>query len=84
MASEADRVRRWREHLKGHARSGMSREAYCAWHGLSCSTLYRWERRLRGESSRSRTQAVFEAMEWIAVEPPASETVWPWVLRSDA
>lgn len=67
MARRAELYRLWREHLKRLAASGMSREVYCLWHGLSRSTLYRWERRLRGESVRFSAPAAFAAMQWIAV-----------------
>ena len=77
MTSRAERYGLWREHLKGLASSGLSREAYCAWHGLSRSTLYRWERRLRGEQTRPRVSAVFEQMHWIAVRV-APDAQWPW------
>ncbi|MBS0212552.1 MAG: helix-turn-helix domain-containing protein [Proteobacteria bacterium] len=59
--------------MKRQASGGMSRDAYCAWHGLSRSTLYRWERRLRAPSA-------LESMEWIAVEPPGVDAAWPWPL----
>ena len=77
MAHRAERYGLWREHLKGLAASGLSRQAYCAWHGLSRSTLYRWERRLRGEPVRPRVRAAFEQMHWIAVQV-APDAQWPW------
>jgi hypothetical protein len=77
MASRAEHYGLWREHLKELAASGLSREAYCAWHGLSRSTLYRWEQRLRGEPVRPRVRAAFEQMHWIAVQV-APDAQWPW------
>lgn len=61
MARCAERLWFWRDHLKGLAPSGLSREAYCAWHRLSGSTLYRWELRLGCASIRLRASAAFEA-----------------------
>jgi hypothetical protein len=86
MASRAERYRLWREHLKRLAASGLSREVYCAFHGLSRSTLYRWERRLRGEPIRPRVSAAFEEMEWIAVRvtPDANGARWSELLRGVA
>ena len=68
--SSVERAQRWREHLKRRAASGMSREAYCAWYGLSRSTLYRWDRRLREQSIRLRVLIALEQTEWIAVRMP--------------
>ncbi len=83
MASRRKRYRLWRDHLKRLAASGMSREMYCLWHGLSRSTLYRWERRLRGGSAGLCVQAAFDEMEWIAVQiPPDSDAAWQSALRS--
>ena len=70
MSSGHERALRWREHLRVWATSGTSRDAYCDWHGLSRSTFYRWEQRLRGELPRLRTQAALASMEWIAVSMP--------------
>jgi transposase-like protein len=64
------------------AASGMSREAYCLWHGLSRSTLYRWERRLRVGSSRLDACVAFEQMEWIAIQAPDPEVARQSALRS--
>ena len=77
MASRAEREGFWRKHLKNWAASGLSREAYCGWHGLGRSTLYRWERRLHGEIVRSGAKAAFEQMHWIAVHV-SPDARWPW------
>jgi len=86
MASRAERYRLWRDHLKRMVASGVSREVYCGWHGLSRSTLYRWERRLRGESVRLGVVATFEEMEWIVVRvtPDADVARHSELLRSVA
>jgi hypothetical protein len=83
MSRGADRLQRWCEHLNRRAASGMSRDVYCAWHGLSRSTLYRWERRLGSKPARSRVEKSLDAMEWIAVEPPA-DVLWQGAIRSSA
>jgi transposase-like protein len=83
MSSASERAKRWREHVKRCAASGMSRDVYCAWHGLSRSTLYRWERRLGSKPARSRVEKSLDAMEWIAVEPPA-DVLWQGAIRSSA
>lgn len=72
MAKRGKGVAWWREQVRRRAASGMSREMYCAWHGLSRSTLYRWERRARDEL------VSLQAMEWIAVVPLGSMAV-RWV-----
>ena len=77
MARRVERHGLWREHLKRWEGSGLSRDAYCAWHGLSRSTFYRWERRLRDEPVRPGVKAAFEQMSWIAVLV-APDAQWPW------
>jgi hypothetical protein len=62
MASCAERERRWRDHVERLSSSGLSREVYCARHGLSRSTLYRWERRLRCLSGPSGALAVINEL----------------------
>lgn len=63
-----ERSERWRMHLRQWMASGMSRVAYCRWHGLSRSTLYRWERRLRDRPHRLGAATALESMAWIAVQ----------------
>lgn len=68
----------WRDQLQRRSASGMSRARYCAWHGLSRSTWYRWERRLRDQA------VTLQAMAWIAVVVPDSTAVRVIALGSQA
>ncbi len=77
MTGHGDRARWWREHLKRWAASGMTREAYCAWHGLSRSAFYRWQRSVRGERAQRRGRTAFESMVWIAVRLAPAEGATP-------
>lgn len=65
MASRAARRLVWRGHVEALAASGLSREVFCARQGLSRSTLYRWERRLRRESGTCRALVVADAVAFL-------------------
>lgn len=81
MASRAERERAWRRHVDGLASSGWSREMYCARHGLSRSTLYRWERRLRGERDDSRALAVVDELAFVPLRVVAAVATDPLSLH---
>lgn len=65
MASRAAKRLVWRGHVEALAASGLPREAFCAQQGLSRSTLYRWEQRLRGELGKGRALVVAEAAAFV-------------------
>lgn len=65
MASRAARRLVWRGHVEALAASGLSREVFCSRQGLSRSTLYRWERRLRRESVTCRALVVAESVAFV-------------------
>ena len=65
MASRAARRLVWRGHVEALAASGLSRELFCARHGLSRSTLYRWEQRLGRESTKGRALVVAGEMAFV-------------------
>jgi hypothetical protein len=65
MSSREARRLVWRGHVEALAASGLSREVFCVRQGLSRSTLYRWERRLRRESGTCRALVVAEALSFV-------------------
>jgi hypothetical protein len=81
MASRAARRLVWRGHVEALVASGLSREDFCARQGLSRSTLYRWEQRLRGELGKGRALVVAEAVAFVPLcAAPLAQTV-PLVLH---
>lgn len=76
MASRAAKRLVWRGHVEALLASGLSREAFCAQQGLSRSTLYRWEQRLRRESGTSRALVVAEDVAFVPLlAAPLTQTV---------
>ena len=51
MTSGAQKRVLWQERLADLEASGMTQAAYCAARGIGCSTLQRWQRRLRSEAA---------------------------------
>lgn len=68
MDGRASRVAYWRGHVSGWRRSGRTRVAYCAAHGLSVSTLGYWISRLSAEG----TAADDGRLTLVAARPMAS------------
>ena len=44
----------WRRHLEAWHRSELTQAAYCAAHGLSSKSFYRWLRRQKGEAVQGK------------------------------
>lgn len=65
MASRAARRLVWRGHVEALVVSGLSRGVFCDRQGLSRSTLYRWEQRLRRESVKGRALVVADAAAFV-------------------
>ena len=45
-----ERARVWAQHLSDQADSGLSKQDYCARHGINPATFYYWQRKLRDQT----------------------------------
>ena len=48
-------------HIRAQGRSGLTVAAYCAAHGVSASTFYRWKRVFQGDARGGRDEGAAEA-----------------------
>ena len=56
--AKLDKRQIWAGRIAACERSGMSRRAWCAAHGVNTNTYGYWHRRLRTQATRSRCQAL--------------------------
>ena len=56
-AKHEARLRGWRERVQERRSSGQSVKEWCAGHGVSTATYYRWEREVLGETKRASATA---------------------------